>query len=314
MPNWLRRVLLAGSLTGGIVLYRQQRREKQQVLEHLKASSQLIRTKAGWQEYAMRGKGQPVLMMHGAGGGYDQGLLLEHLLDMSRYQVIAPSRPGYRRTPLTTGRSMAAQADACAALLDELAIPSVIVAAISAGGLPALQFALRHPARCRALLLISAVAPAIQQFHAPQWIADVLYAAMSADFIMWLSMYKGRRWFFALQGLDYPHFTPAQKAIADGIVDGFFPVTDWRDGTLNDIAQLESGLSYSLKDIHVPTQLVHGTHDTFAPYEVAQATANAIANARLMTIEDGTHFIILTHKDKIATTLDQLVETATSIV
>jgi 2-hydroxy-6-oxonona-2,4-dienedioate hydrolase len=253
-------------------------------------------------------------MMHGAGGGYDQGLLLEHLLDMSRYQVIAPSRPGYRRTPLTTGRSMAAQADACAALLDELAIPSVIVAAISAGGLPALQFALRHPARCRALLLISAVAPAIQQFHAPQWIADVLYAAMSADFIMWLSMYKGRRWFFALQGLDYPHFTPAQKAIADGIVDGFFPVTDWRDGTLNDIAQLESGLSYSLKDIHVPTQLVHGTHDTFAPYEVAQATANAIANARLMTIEDGTHFIILTHKDKIATTLDQLVETATSIV
>lgn len=314
MPNWIQRLLVVGSLTDSIFLYQKQRREKRQVLERLNVNSRLIDTKAGWLEYAQRGQGQPVLMMHGAGGGYDQGLLLEHVLDLTRYQVIAPSRPGYRRTPLATGRTMDAQADACAALLDELAIPRVVVIAISAGGLPALQFALRHPTQCRALLLISCVGPAIQHIHAPAWMANALYAVLSADFFIWLSIHKGRRWFFALQGLDFQHFLPSQKAIANGIVDGFFPVTDWREGTLNDIDQVASAASYSLKDILIPTQLIHGTHDAFAPYDMARVTANAIPNARLMTIDGGTHFIIATHHDKIAEALDQLLEASTSTV
>ena len=46
------------------------------------------------------------------------------------------------------------QADAYAQLLDHLGIDKVVVVSISAGAWSALQFAIRHPERCLALVLL----------------------------------------------------------------------------------------------------------------------------------------------------------------
>jgi pimeloyl-ACP methyl ester carboxylesterase len=83
--------------------------------ERLLAGSQVILTNSGPIEYATVGDGYPVLVVHGAGGGYDQGLILAQFAgdDFCR---IAISRFGYLRTPLPANASPAAMADAYADL------------------------------------------------------------------------------------------------------------------------------------------------------------------------------------------------------
>ncbi len=61
-----------------------------------------------------------VLSVHGTPGGYDQRL------GMDGFRILAPSRPGYLRTPIDAGRTPREQADVYAALLDALSIDEVI--------------------------------------------------------------------------------------------------------------------------------------------------------------------------------------------
>ena len=73
------------------------------------------------------------------------------------FRVLAWSRPGYVRTPLSVGKSYPEQADAAAALMDALGIDRAAVLGYSAGGPPAIYFAHRHPDRIWALILECAV-------------------------------------------------------------------------------------------------------------------------------------------------------------
>ena len=75
MDNTSLLVLIAllgvGVLSGVYALFRRQRKEK---LDSLAAMSQIIQTAKGPIEIATAGDGPPVLMVHGAGGGFDRGL------------------------------------------------------------------------------------------------------------------------------------------------------------------------------------------------------------------------------------------------
>jgi pimeloyl-ACP methyl ester carboxylesterase len=82
-----------------------------------------VQTSCGPIEYATAGNGPPVLVIHGAGGGFDQGLAFGADLAVAGFRVIAMSRFGYLRTPLLADASPAAQADAHASLLDALDVP-----------------------------------------------------------------------------------------------------------------------------------------------------------------------------------------------
>jgi pimeloyl-ACP methyl ester carboxylesterase len=94
------------------------RRDIRRERERVSTGSEIAETGRGPIEYATAGAGPPVLLIHGAGGGYDQGLLLGRPLLEKGFRVIAPSRFGYLRTPLPDDASAQAQADAHAALLD----------------------------------------------------------------------------------------------------------------------------------------------------------------------------------------------------
>lgn len=48
-------------------------------------------------EYAIAGSG-PLVMIHGTGGGFDQGLRFAETLKRLGHQIIAPSRFGYLRS------------------------------------------------------------------------------------------------------------------------------------------------------------------------------------------------------------------------
>ena len=118
------------------------------------AHSQMAQTSVGPIEYADAGTGTPVLSIHGAGGGFDQGLTFAADLLGTGYRVVAPSRFGYLRSPVPADPSPGAQAEAHVALLDKLGIDRAIVIGVSAGARSAIELAVRHPERVRALLLI----------------------------------------------------------------------------------------------------------------------------------------------------------------
>src|SRR5262245_28578959 len=109
----------------------------------LRAESKLVQTRLGLIECAVVGSGPAVLISHGTPGGFDSGLVIAELLEESGCSFIAASRPGYLRTPLSVGCSPEDQADAFAALLDELRIRRAAMVGVNGGGPAALQFVLR---------------------------------------------------------------------------------------------------------------------------------------------------------------------------
>lgn len=122
--------------------------------EAAQRGSFLINTDAGPIEYAEHGTGIPLLSIHGAGGGFDQGLTNAIEFAGENFRIIAPSRFGYLRTPVPQDASPMAQADAHAALLFNLNAPKAIVIGVSAGARSAIELALRHPHMVSALVLI----------------------------------------------------------------------------------------------------------------------------------------------------------------
>ena len=95
--------------------------------------SRTTETRYGQLEYAEAGQGAPLLMVHGTGGGFDQGLFFARRFSEGGYRVIAPSRFGYLRSAFPADPSSENQADAFLDLLDALQIGKVAIAGGSAG-------------------------------------------------------------------------------------------------------------------------------------------------------------------------------------
>ena len=166
------------------------RTDIQQARDRVATGSSLAHTSCGPIEYAVTGDGPPVLVVHGAGGGFDQGLDFGEPLAKLGLRIIAMSRFGYLRTPLPPDASPAAQADAHACLLDALGIEKVAIVGGSAGAPSSMQFALRHPARLTALVLVVPAtfvprpgnAPAL---HTPPETQVLFETALKWDVVFW---------------------------------------------------------------------------------------------------------------------------------
>jgi 2-hydroxy-6-oxonona-2,4-dienedioate hydrolase len=149
--------------------------------DRLAAGSQIVETQHDPIEYTAWGEGPAVLVVHGAGGGYDHGISIARAFGGEGFRWISPSRFGYLRTPLPADASTTAQADAFAELLDALRIKRVAILAISGGVPPALQFAQRYPERASALVLLSSapytpLTASEQKLPMPIWVYQALFS------------------------------------------------------------------------------------------------------------------------------------------
>ena len=81
---------------------------------------------------------------HGSFGYHDRG-----------FCIVSPSRPGFGRTPLSSGKSAADHAKISDALMTEvLGVEKYVVLGGSGAGPVGLQMALLFPERVKALLLV----------------------------------------------------------------------------------------------------------------------------------------------------------------
>ena len=189
------RILSAAASAVTLVAYVRYRKEIREIRDCVDRGSTIAETVAGPIEYAEAGAGEPLLLIHGAGGGYDQGLLIARDFGEG-HRVIAPSRFGYLKTPVPEDASPAAQADAHAALLDFLGIGKCIVAGASAGAPSAIEFALGYPDRVRALILLvprtydPTNSVGVDDSMRSQMVLRLVEA--SADFLFWLAMRVAR--------------------------------------------------------------------------------------------------------------------------
>ena len=271
-------------------------RWKKTTLTRLRNGAQIIATACGPVECAIVGEGPTVLILHGALGGYDQSLaaIASGFFTGRSYRFIAISRPGYLRTPPEVGETPEQQADACAALLDALKVQKAIVAGISAGGPPSVQFAVRHPDRCAALVLVSAVTERVEK-TGPKDANPLLRALLRADFLAWLALGLARRFpklcfWPVLTSKELRHLgDPRVHANMLRIMASITPLTArWR-GLMIDGTYLTTLSPLPLYSIRVPTLLLHGINDTVVPFASSQRAAAAIPRARLVPIENGSH-------------------------
>lgn len=297
-------VLLLAMVVWALVAYRADISRERQRIAH---GSQIAETPCGPIEYAVAGSGRPVLVVHGAGGGFDQGLDIARSFIGRGVQVIAVSRFGYLRTPLPEDASAAAQADAHACLLDALGIRRAGVIGVSAGGPSAMQFAIRHPDRTDALFLLVPAAyhpdPAGVSVATPRWTPALFDTALRSDFIFWLAIR-------AIPGtmteaiLGTPAAVAREAEEADRkrvqeMMTHILPVSPRRLGLLNDARVVSTLQRYDLERIHAPTLVVSLKDDGYGTYEGAQYSAGQIAGARFIGYESGGHLCV-GHTEEIA--------------
>ncbi|HTU93485.1 MAG TPA: alpha/beta hydrolase [Gemmataceae bacterium] len=294
-------------------------RWKQRRLAALRTASQLVQTARGPVEYAVSGEGPPLLVIHGGMGAYDQalglGALVNRYAGAARFTVIAPSRPGYLRTPMEVGLTPEEQADALAVLLDHLGIAQVGVLAGSYGGPVAVQFALRHPQRLCALVLLAAITRRCrvgQQWPLSERALLSRPVALFTDFLHWLMYRRARsqptalvRFFMRRMTVPSVTTTEIDRRIAllaqcpeqiQNLQQQFCSMTPMSlqmIGCLNDEKQIASIPDYPLEEIRAPTLLVHGREDCVGlGIAGAEWAASKIPSARLFAVEQCGHFLL----------------------
>lgn len=299
-----RAVSIAASLVSAAFLartYTRYRADIAQARARAASRSAVVATPCGPIEYAEAGEGPPLLVVHGAGGGYDQGLDFAEPLASRGIRVIATSRFGYLRTPLPADASPAAQADAHACLLDALGIDRAAIIGASAGAPSAIQFALRHPKRCTALVLLVPAtfvprAPGLPVMQAPSMTEILFDTALRSDFLFWSAIQVARptlmRAILATPPEVVRSATAEELARVNEALRHILPVSARRLGLLNDAAVTSSLERYALEQIAAPTLIMSAVDDLFGTYENALYTAGQIPGARFVGYPTGGHLLV----------------------
>jgi pimeloyl-ACP methyl ester carboxylesterase len=303
--------ILIGLLAVGLfgLVYTSYRRDIHQARERVSTGSQIVQTPCGPIEYALTGDGPPVLVVHGAGGGFDQGLEIGEPLVKSGFRIIAMSRFGYLKTPLPSDSSASAQADAHACLLDALNIRQAAVVGASAGAPSTMQFALKHPDRCSAIVLLVPAAyvprpgdaPPMQTPAGTEFLFDT---ALKSDFLFWAATRFARstviRSILATPPNVVENASADEQARIGKVLKRILPVRPRRLGLLNDAAVTSSLQRYELERITIPTLVISTADDLFGTFDGARYTAEHVSSARFIGYPSGGHLLVGRQKEVIS--------------
>lgn len=314
---WVGVVLAAAATVAFLAIYASYNSEVGAARERVLAGSKVIETARGPIEYTTYGQGSPVLVIHGAGGGYDQGLVTAKRFVGEVYQSIIPSRFGYLRTPMPTNgdaSTPAAQADNHAALLDALGINNkVIVVGASAGALSSIEFSLRYPDRTAGLVLL---VPALlaEEEAAANPMVDII---TKNDFAFWLfSKLLGSNLVETIFGTPSALFDGLSESEQQGIQElknTLYPMSMRYEGVKNDNKNSFAATTrYPYESINVPTLLVSAKDDLFKTYSEAEYAAKYIPNAKFVAFESGGH-LILRHASEVRDQVQQHISEALTV-
>ena len=221
--------------------------------------------------YRSCGAGVPVVLLHPASGSLEAWGYQVPALCEAGYRVIAYSRRGYRGSGTGPAGDPGTGSGDLLALLDHLGIEACHLVGAAAGGLVATDFALSHPGRLRSLTLACTIVGVV----------DADYLALGE---------RLRPPGFTELPLEFQELGPSYRAenpegvarwldLAQRAHDG----ARFRQGTANALTWA------ALEGLHVPTLLVHGDADLWAPPALQRLFLRRLPRAEGVVIAEAGH-------------------------
>jgi non-heme chloroperoxidase len=246
------------------------------------------------------GTGPTVVFSHGWPLNADAWDLQMLFLGQNGYRVIAHDRRGHGRSSQPwEGNNMDTYADDLGALLDQLDLKNVTLVGHSTGGGEVVRYIGRHGTkRVSKAVLIGAVPPLMLKTETnpgglPLSVFDGIRAGVTAD----------RSQFFKDLTIPFYGYNKPDAKISQGVRDSF-----WLQGMQVSIvgayncieAFSETDFTEDLKNIDVPTLILHGDADQIVPIEdSALLSAKLIKNSTLKVYPGAPHGMCTTLADKV---------------
>ncbi|MEM7642993.1 MAG: alpha/beta hydrolase [Pseudomonadota bacterium] len=272
-------------------------------LAALSARAEAVETRHGAMDYTQQGDGPTVLVIHGAGGGFDQGELIAAHFLAPCFRLLSVSRFGYLGSPVPTDASPMAQADALADLLAALAVGPVGVLAMSGGVPSALELAIRHPDAVSGLVLLSSAPfgpmpdPAADR-AVPPWIFRAFFAS-DVPYGLLVRLRPGLlRLAFDARADLMAGASAEDRALVAALIAAFPPVRHRRAGLANEGAALDPEVGWNLGAVGAPVLIVHAEGDAITPVAVAAHLARHLRRARFVRLPSGGH-LLLGHRARV---------------
>lgn len=247
----------------------------------------------GSMTYVDAGEGEVILSVHGIFGGYDQAYdSVKNRKPQNR--LLAPSRFGYLGSDVKGDGTPAEQAAAFAELLDCLGIEKVFILGTSAGGTPAIRFALDYPERVKGLILFCSAMPVPEkpvtflEYQAPP-------EPLLSDYAMYL----------------ISPLMPPLMGMPASTVKSIQPISERKigvilDGKLTNPDMERNFDNYPIEDLKVPVLILHSEDDTVASFEKVEKAKHRFPNLTLVTFPDGGH-MMAGHGEEIDAALDDFI-------
>jgi pimeloyl-ACP methyl ester carboxylesterase len=234
-------------------------------------------TELAWEE---SGTGTPLLLIHGL--PFQKGMWKPQLSALSKkFRVIAIDLPGFGESGAPRGEaSMPAYADLIAAFCNSLRLDSLVLAGHSMGGYIALEFAARHPALLRGLVMVSSRAIAdTADVAANRRVMAERLKTEPADFVAEAMLPK----MLASDNRDLELRRQVRELMnplrPEGIAHAQLAIATRRD------------FSAKLREIDTPALVVAGEKDMIAPLEEAGIIAANFRHGRLEVVENAGHMV-----------------------
>jgi non-heme chloroperoxidase len=251
--------------------------------------------------YKDQGAGQPIVFSHGwplTADDWDSQLMF---FAERGFRVIAHDRRGHGRSSQTWGgNDMDTYVADLAKLTEALDLKNAIHVGHSTGGGEAARYAARHQERVAKLVLISAIPPLMVKtpnnpLGLPISVFDDLRAQYAAN----------RSQFYRDITMPFYSFNRPGAKISEPIRDNW-----WRQSMMGGVragyecikAFSETDFTEDLKQITVPTLVMHGDDDQIVPIDAAgRSSAKILKNATLKVYKGYPHGMPTTHHEQINT-------------
>ena len=278
---------------------------KQIYISRLLRKSRFFVTSRGNIEFIFKGNNGPVLLyIHGSPGGCDQ-----NIEPTQKYRVLTPSRPGYRRTDISVGKTPEQQADSFKALLDTLEIDKVFIMGVSGGGPSSMHFAAKYPEKTLGLILFEAVSfsqdfikkdeALINSWDFRLFIQLLLMSSFGNDRLAKIMLPNEKNRLRLLEKKE-------NIVLLKKIIWSIWPISIRRLGIKNDYKQF-TNLNIPYDKISSPVLILHGDDDINVDIEHARHANKAINHSSLYILKEADHMMHATHSEEIEKQIESFI-------
>jgi len=246
------------------------------------------------------GKGPVVSFSHGWPLNCDAWDGQMHFLVQQGFRVIAHDRRGHGRSEqASSNNDMNGYADDLAAVLGTLDVRNVTLVGHSTGGGEVVRYLSRHGAkRIAKAVLIGAVPPLLLKTESnpeglPIEVFDGLRTAVAKD----------RSQFYKDFAIAFYGANRDGAKVSQGILDAFW-LWSMQVGLRNSYecikAFSETDFTEELREINVPTLIMHGEDDQIVPvHDTAKKAVRLIKGAQALYYPGAPHGLTTTHQDRV---------------